>query len=271
VAAVVSIEAVAIVLLVVLVSGLLRSHADILRALHRLGIDLEAGNESGTTAVRLGRGPGHAAGAAAAGTSPNAGSRSATDLTGVSPSGEAIRIAVTSVRHDSLLAFLTTGCTTCAVFWQALAAPDLRVPGGARAVIVAHSPEEESLSRVRSLAPREVPVLMASAAWEEYDVAYAPYFVYVSGSSGRVVGEGVAGTWDELTSLLGQAMADGATASAMGSGSRAPSTRQQLDRDRAQRIDDDLSRAGIAPGDPRLYPTHLDTAPSPLSDAQDPT
>ena len=37
-----------------------------------------------------------------------------------------------------------------------------------------------------------VPVVMSTEAWERYDVPYAPYFVYVSGPAGRVVGEGVA-------------------------------------------------------------------------------
>jgi hypothetical protein len=250
VAAVVLIEAVAIVLLVVLVAGLLRSHADILRALHRLGVDLEGvPTATPTDGLRVGRRPGGPTGVGALSLSPG---RAAVDLSGVSPADEAVRIAVTEVRHDTLLAFLTTGCTTCTVFWEALAHKSLVVPGGARVVIVVHDPGEESLSRVRSLAPRQVPVLMSSGAWEDYDVAFAPHFVYVSGPAGRVIGEGSAGTWGELSSLLGQAIGDGA----------ASQTRAARDRDRSGRIDDELAQAGIVPGDPQLYPTHLDTGPT---------
>ena len=263
--AVVLIEAVAIALLFVIVGGLLRSHADILRALHRLGVDLDGGVAVAPPRSVAGGRPG--AGALATGDG-----RAAADLTGRSASDEAVRIAVGSVRHDTLLAFLTTGCATCATFWQALGAPGLAVPGDARVVIVAHDPAEESVSRVRSMAPRRVPVVMSSAAWEDYGVAYAPYFVYVSGPQGRVLGEGVAGTWDDLTSLLGQALADrGARADAgegaAGAGTTARSGREQ---DRAERVDDDLRRAGILPGDPQLYPARLDTAPPPAEGGRGP-
>lgn len=257
--AVVLIEAVAIALLVVIVGGLLRSHADILRALHSLGVDLDGA---------VAPGPPRAAGARpGAGAVTTGDGRPATDLTGRSPSEEAVRIAVASVRHDTLLAFLTTGCATCATFWHALGASGLVVPGDARVVIVAHDPAEESVSRLRSLAPRRVPVVMSSAAWEDYGVAYAPYFVYVSGPQGRVLGEGVAGTWDELTSLLDQARGDhgaqvsiGPSRGHAGAGTRGRSGREQ---DRAERVDEDLRRAGIVPGDPQLYPARLDTAPPP--------
>ena len=53
---------------------------------------------------------------------------------------------------------------------------------------------------------------MSSEAWEHYDVPYAPYFVYVSGPAGRVVGEGVAATWEEVRALVANAVADGTTA-----------------------------------------------------------
>ena len=55
---------------------------------------------------------------------------------------------------------------------------------------------------------------MSSEAWEHYDVPYAPYFVYVSGPAGRVVGEGVAAGWEEVRTLVANAVADGTTAAA---------------------------------------------------------
>ena len=55
--AVVMIEAVVILLLAVLVVGLLRSHAEILRALHDLGVNLD--DDSGDQTFRLRPGLGH--------------------------------------------------------------------------------------------------------------------------------------------------------------------------------------------------------------------
>ena len=78
---------------------------------------------------------------------------------------------------------------------------------------------------------------MSSEAYEAYDVPGAPYFVLVDGS---VRGEGVATTWDALESLLTDAIAD-ARDQAAGSA-------------RADRIEARLAAAGIAPGDPSLYP-----------------
>ncbi|MGH9126106.1 MAG: hypothetical protein ACRDZ8_15485 [Acidimicrobiales bacterium] len=265
------IELVAIVILMVLVAGLLRSHADILRALHGLGIDLndraDDGSQPGHPGAGLGRTvgvrspgrrpPGPTPGLPGAGAIAASDGRVAADLAGRSPSGDALRIPVTSVRHDTLLAFLTTGCTTCLAFWQAVGQRRLAVPGDARVVVVVHDAGEESISRVESLSPAGIRVVMSSAAWDDYGVAYAPYFVYVSGPEGRVVGEGVAGTWQELASLMDQALADAgagpAAASVGAGGSRAERG--------GGRIDSDLRAAGIVPGDPRLYPARLDQAP----------
>ena len=50
---------------------------------------------------------------------------------------------------------------------------------------------------------------------------YAPYFVYVSGPAGRVVGEGVAATWEEVRALVANAVADGTTVATAGRACRA--------------------------------------------------
>jgi hypothetical protein len=245
VTALVAIEAVAIVLLGVLVAGLLRSHADILRALHQLGVDPPGAPAGRTVPVEPDlAGRDAAAGAAAA------------DIAGVSPRDEAVRVAVVGTRHDTMLAFLTSGCATCLTFWRALAEPDLRVPGGARLVIVVHSPAEESLSRIRALAPPDVPVVLSSDAWQDYGVEVAPYFVYVSGPARRVTGEGAAATWAEISSLLGQARAD-----ARAGAPESPRRRRATGPAREARADEELLAAGIGPGDPRLYPTQLGDEP----------
>jgi hypothetical protein len=242
--AVVAVEAVAIVLLAVLVGGLLRSHADILRALHQLGVDLTPGSHGRPaldTPVAMGPAP----------TRPGVSGEVAADITGVSWRDEMMHIAVAGTRHDTLLAFLTSGCATCLTFWEEFARAGLAVPGGARLVVVVHSPSEESMSRIRTLAPPDIPVVMSSQAWADYGVEVAPSFVYVSAPDGRVTGEGVAATWAEIVSLCEQARADGSD--------RPPSARRRRDTGAAReaRADEELMAAGIAPGDPRLYPTRL--------------
>src|SRR6476661_1400177 len=143
---------VVLALLAVLVAGLLRSHAEILRALHGLGVDLD---------------PHHAAGAARAGV----------DVSGTTPGADAVSIAVAGTDHLTLLAFLTSGCLTCSVFWDAFADPGLEVPGDARLVIVTKGDRAESPTSVYRLAPDSVPVVMSDGAWEAYDVPVAPFFV----------------------------------------------------------------------------------------------
>src|SRR5262249_40924516 len=93
-----------------------------------------------------------------------------------------------------------------------------------------------------------VPVVMSTPAWEHYDIPYAPYFVYISGPAGRVVGEGVAAGWEQVRALVANAVADGTTGR----------PRSRADRARDDAVDEVLQNAGIGPGDPRLYPTAID-------------
>jgi hypothetical protein len=228
--ALITVEAVAIALLGVLVAGLLRSHAEILRALRDAGIATGHEPDSPRTPV-----PAHRPSGA-----------SGSDIVGVTPEGESAAIGVVGAQHDTVLAFLTTGCITCAGFWRAFADRGADALGGAdgagRVVIVTRDASEESESKVRELAPRRVPVVMSSGAWADYGVPGAPYFVQVHGASGRITGEGTASGWEQLMSLLGQAAADGAGAAA------------RTDAEREARADRDLLAAGYQPGDPRLHP-----------------
>jgi hypothetical protein len=228
--------AVVVALLAVLVAGLLRSHAEILRTLHQLGAGLD---------------PDAPAAAAAAVPRPRSGGRAATDLSGTSPEGDAVAVAVAGVEHPTLLAFLTSGCTTCVEFWNAFADPrTLSVPGGARLVVVTKGSEAESPGRLRKFAPRDLPVVMSSAAWDAYDVPVAPYFAFVDGPTATVVGEGAAGSWDHLRDMLEQALADAGFDGRARRGRRAASG----SRSRAARADAELLAAGIEPGDPSLSP-----------------
>jgi hypothetical protein len=218
VVAIVSVETVLLVLLVVLVIGLLRSHAEILR---RLG---PPGSEPGDRSLPA----------------PPAGRRrpdaAAPPIAGATPSGDALALDFSgAAAAPTLLAFLTTGCTTCAGFWDSLA-ERRALPPELRTVIVTHGPERESPSRIRKLAPAGVPVVMSSPAWQEYRVPGAPYFVLVDGD---VKGEGVATTWDALSSLVTDAIED-----QRGTGAAA----------RGRHIDDVFAAAGIGADHPSLYP-----------------
>jgi hypothetical protein len=242
---------VAVGLLAVLVVGLLRAHAEVLRALHDLGVDLDPARAAG-------RGPGPVAVAPPA-ARPTPGRPDASDvidLRGVTPGGDAVSLAVAGVGHDTLIAFLTSGCSTCRTFWDEFRSKAPDVPGGARLVAVTRGPEAESPGAVSSLAGA-VPVVMSSEAWEHYDAPYAPYFVYVSGPGGRVVGEGVASGWAEVRSLVANAVADGTTVPRGGAGR----PRSRADRDRDSAVDRELAAAGILPGDPRLYPASIEAQP----------
>jgi hypothetical protein len=228
-------EAVAILLLALLVAGLLRSHAEILRSLHELGAspyeDSEAAPSSRPTTSRV-EAPDLDAGA---------------DVAGSSPDGEAISIGIIGAEHDTLLAFLSSGCSTCAGFWDTFSAADLPVPAGARLVVVTKEADIESISAIRALAPAGVPVVMSNGAWTDYEVPVVPYFVHVRGATGRVVGQGTGVSWDQVVSLMGQAVGDVELP--------LPGVRKaSADADREARADRALLSAGITPGHASLYP-----------------
>ena len=197
-AAVVVALAVAVLLLAVLVAGLLRSHAEFLKAPHELGAGLELDRAGGPVDVTIDgvRAP----------RSRSADAETADAVTGESLAGEAVALSLTSGR-DTLLAFLSSGCLTCAGFWEAFADEGLAVPGDARLVVVTRSLDEESAGALASRAPRHLPVVASSSAWEGFGVPGSPYFVYLDGA-GRVVGEGSAATWPAVATLMGQAHAD---------------------------------------------------------------
>lgn len=215
----------AVLLLAVLVAGLLRSHAEILKALHELGAGLELDRTSpGPVPVTLSgvRTPrGDAAEPPAA-------------VVGSSLDGETVAVSL-SGGTDVLLAFLSSGCSTCQAFWTAFAEPDVAVPGNARLVVVSKDLDQESRSALSERASAHVPLVTSSQAWEDFSVPGSPYFIYVDGA-GTVAGEGSAATWDAVATLMRQAHAD------------APHGGRSRDsRDTAA-----LAAAGIAPGDPRL-------------------
>jgi hypothetical protein len=228
--ALVSILAVAVGLLTLLVAGLLRSHAEILRALSSLGVSLDPEAPLANVASPTGL------------TSPQREDGTlATEIAGVDPGGAPVTFSVAGVEHRTLLAFLSSTCLTCRGFWQAFADRRLAVPGNARLLVVTKGSEAESPATLRKLAPRGVHTVLSTQAWQDFRIPVAPYFVLVDGN-GNVVGEGAAATWDQVRDLMGQSIDDDR---AMG-----------RPQDRPGRVDAELRAAGIEPGHPSLHPDH---------------
>jgi hypothetical protein len=229
--AILVVETVVVALLTLLVAGLLRSHAEILRRLHVLGAGLDPDAPADVPGPAMSRpvdlrSPGSETFAAAA------------DLDGAGLHDDAVHVSVAGARHRTLLAFLSSGCLTCQGFWEAFAdVRDLDLADDIRLVVVTKDGRDESISALRRLAPPDLPVVMSSAAWADYRVPGSPYFVLVDGQAGRVRGEGTGANWDQVKTLLRQAV-DDARADA-----------------REVRIDRELLAQGVAPGDPSLYRT----------------
>ncbi len=211
--AVVTVETLLLALLVLLVGGLLRSHAEILRRLDEL----------------------QPAGSATA--APVRESTAGHDVSGVTLDGDALHIGVTRPGAPTLLAFLTSGCSTCLGFWEAFADPRTQLPAGVQLVVVTKDPSHESPAKLRELAPPAVRIVMSSAAWSEYDVPASPYFVHID-AHGELAGEGTAQRFEQVISLLADAAADVAA---------------QGSAERALRAERELASAGIGPDHPSLY------------------
>jgi len=249
--ALIVVQTVVIALLAVLVIGLLRSHAEILRRLHELGAgvyddDADAARSAGgvTMAVELKTRPDVA--------EPRVAATPAFDVVGTTPAGRAAAVGVVGTDHATLLAFLSSGCGTCLDFWRSFAVGEAnRLPGqGTRLVIVTKEADEESISAVQALAPSGLTTIMSNTAYAEYGVPVAPYFILVDGPSSRVVGEGAATTWAQVRHLLEQATADAGFA--LEGRSEGPGRQSGVARE--LRADDELLAAGIGPGHPSLYP-----------------
>lgn len=271
-------EGVAIALLGVLVLGLLRSHALILKALHELGAGLELEKEA---AAHTDHGHDDAAGSAGPvpvtiepGVTPptRAASSEAHDVVGEDLRGRPAVVEVAGTGGDGgggrgrpvLLAFLTSGCSVCLTFWQELG-PDTETPAGARLVVVTKGTPDESARALARLARPGLEVVASSGAWVDYDIPGSPYFVLVE--DGVVTGEGSATSWPAVRDLLQQAVDESADARARAGrsgpgmllGDPRPGGRDDLGR-----IDAELLAAGIHPGHPSLH-----TSPDPPDEGQE--
>lgn len=251
-------EGFALAALALLVVGLLRSHAEILKRLHDLGAGVEPGAESRPDALsrpasspRPGS-PGYPVMPQVPGPPDREEFVRAADVVGLGARGqETVSVRITGVEHDTIVAFLSSGCLTCQRFWDAFRKPrKLGLPVGARLVVVTKGPDAESASAVAGLAPASFPTVMSTQAFADYDVPGSPYFVFVHGRSGRVRGEGTGPDWEQVSSLLSQATGDAALTATL-----APNSvpKPGADADREVRIDRELHDAGVLPGDPSLF------------------
>ena len=256
----------AVAVLALLVVGLLRSHAEILKRLHALGAGIDqaaptppaAGTTPAASPIQggvVGPQPGVDFQVMPQVPSPpdRAGFATATDLGGLGPGGtEAMTVRIVGVEHDTIVAFLSSGCITCQAFWDAFRKPrKLNLPPSTRLVVVTKGPEAESPSAVASLAPPSLATVMSSEAYDAYGVPGSPYFVQVHGPSGRVLGEGTGPDWAQVRNLLAQASADGGLGDTL---SPSMVAKPSADAEREARIDRELHAAGIDPGDSSLYP-----------------
>jgi hypothetical protein len=241
--ALVILDTVVVAVLTVLVVGLLRSHADILVALHRLGAGVgdPAGDTSPTVStVNFSRPDGVGV--------PLPAERddfSVHDLAGVDPGGAAVAVSLRAAPR-TVVAFLSSGCTTCAGFWQALRQGELALPGDPRVVVVTKGPEAEVPAEVGRLAGPRPEVLLSTSAWMDYEVPGSPFFVVVDGPAGRRMGEGVATNPEQLRSML--------TRADLEAGAPGPSRSRPMSGPAREVANDQaLMAAGILPGDPSLY------------------
>ena len=215
--ALIILEGVVIALLVILVAGLLRSHAEILRQLDSLGAGEH--RESFVAPPRRLSAQGEVA-----------------ILTGVTPSGDSTSVSLTGSRGHTLLAFLSSTCTACGAFWNGSTIFNL---DGVRPVVVTKGAEAESPTEISRLADPRHLTLMSTRAWEDFNVPATPYFALVDNGTARVVGEGSASDWPRVEDMVRRALAE--------SGMGRNTTQRKAD------VDEELSAAGFEPGDPRLY------------------
>lgn len=226
--------AVVVALLGLLVVSLLRTQAEILRRLNNLGIRLDEDESSAPMTLR---------------THPSRTSTS--DISGVNPKGEPVVKSLQIGDDPILLAFLSTTCTSCSEFWNALDSDSMVFHEARyRVLVVTLGPSEESPTRALKLSGAGVDVVMSSKAWEAFDVPGAPYFAVVDTVSQEVIGEGTAVDMSSLTTFLRDAAGDRRWDQSK--------MRDRTDSDRERIIDDELRRAGLHPGDPRLHHDRID-------------
>jgi len=229
--------AVLLVVALVYIVALLRSHADILRRLAALeehgagragGWERDPERSGGDEIPAVGGGEVTIAG----------------PISGTTIGGDSATLSFGPGSPVTLLAFLTSGCTSCAPLWEGLR--DTRdLPSLAeRVVVITHDTRRESPTRLERLSPAGAEVIMASAAWADYAVPGSPHFVLTDGAGG-ILGRGSALSWSQLETMVADARAD----------ARRAADPARTTSERAARSQHALASAGIGPGHVSLYPS----------------
>ncbi len=239
------VETVILAVLCVLVAGLLRGYAAVLRRLHQLDGDAaQAGPPPFRTISSIPEPPvASTAGPRIEGRDEWAESH---DVDGISLQGEIVSVRTVGVEQDTILAFLSSNCEGCTGFWHELGQPgSWTTPQGSRLLVVTKGPEDESPSVLSQLCPDGVDLVMSSQAWSDFEVPGSPYVVVADGRTGRVKGEGSGTSFSQVGGLIRQSVED----------SRHPAMARKPDSDRRRERDVDriLLSAGIGPQDPSLY------------------
>jgi hypothetical protein len=219
----VGVETLLLGLVVVLLAGLFRSHAELIRQVEQLSPSQPARSAHSNTAQ---------------------------DIEGVDLEGHPARMTAEDGGRK-LLAFLTSGCLTCESFWRSICEDGAPVlPGSPELIVVTKDAADDSVSTLRRLAEGiAVPIVMSTAAWTAYEVPVSPYFTLVDGNGQGVIGEGAAESWKQVLSLVSEALADTEAHHAIVGGQPVvvpPSWK-------TEEVAEVLRGAGLRPGDPSLY------------------
>ncbi len=220
-----------LVVALVYIVALLRSHADILRRLAALEERAGSGVASPTAEA--------AAPPVGGGEVTTAGPISGTTL-----HGDSVTLAFGLGSPVTLIAFLTSGCTSCAPLWAGLHDSRDLASLAQRVAVVTHDATRESPTRLQRLAPVGTDVIMSSAAWADYAVPGSPHFVLTDGAGG-ILGRGSALSWSQLETMVADARAD----------ARRAADPARTTAERAERSEGALASAGIGPGHASLYPS----------------
>lgn len=223
--AVLIIEGLVILLLLVLVAGLLNSHAEILRQLHRIQDPHGLRDVPANTTLDM----------APVG-----------QIDGIDPNGAPRVVDLSNGRANTVLAFLSSGCASCQSFWQQLSWDHDLSMHNTRLVVVTKGPTSESPARIAEIAHPDVTVIMSDDAWNVFRVPMTPFFVMIDPTR-RIMGEGSAASWKQLLRLLQRARADTQHPAGLDT------------REREQFTDERLGRSGIAPDDPSLHEHPLES------------
>jgi hypothetical protein len=126
-------------------------------------------------------------------------------LDGTTPDGSPLSIDLEG-ELPQLVAFLSTSCAICTVLWERLQSGELAEQSSRlRSVVVTKSAAMEDTDRVRELtAVGDVPTVMSTQAWEDYEIPGSPYFLLVGGDPRDVIGEGPATGLADVSAMVGR-------------------------------------------------------------------